>query len=82
MERKRLSKALAAAGIASRRASEELIFEGRVQVNGETIRLPQYHIDWKSDQITVDGQAVKKEEKKVYCCDYLNFIGLIKFFLN
>src|SRR3989344_1934711 len=66
MERKRLSKALAAAGIASRRASEELIFEGRVQVNGETIRLPQYHIDWKSDQITVDGQAVKKEEKKVY----------------
>ncbi|MDE3048054.1 MAG: rRNA pseudouridine synthase, partial [Verrucomicrobiota bacterium] len=33
MGKKRLSKALAAAGIASRRACEELIFEGRVQVN-------------------------------------------------
>lgn len=66
MERKRLSKALAAAGIASRRASEELIFAGRVQVNGETIKLPQHHIDWEVDQIAVDGEIVRKEQKKVY----------------
>jgi 23S rRNA pseudouridine2605 synthase len=66
MEKKRLSKALAAAGIASRRACEELIFEGRVQVNGETIKLPQHHIDWKMDQIKVDGESVQKEQKKVY----------------
>jgi 23S rRNA pseudouridine2605 synthase len=66
MEKKRLSKALAAAGIASRRAAEELIFGGHVQVNGETILLPQHHIDWKSDRITVDGQGVRAEQKKIY----------------
>jgi 23S rRNA pseudouridine2605 synthase len=66
MEKKRLSKALAAAGIASRRAAEEIIFAGRVQVNGETIKLPQHHVCWETDKIVVDGAAVKKEEKKVY----------------
>lgn len=66
MEKKRLSKALAAAGIASRRACEELIFAGRVQVNGETIKLPQHHIDWDLDDISVDGEAVKQEQKKIY----------------
>ncbi|PIS02256.1 MAG: rRNA pseudouridine synthase [Chlamydiae bacterium CG10_big_fil_rev_8_21_14_0_10_42_34] len=66
MEKKRLSKALAAAGIASRRACEELIFAGRVQVNGETIKLPQHHVNWSSDRISVDGQSVKSEQKKFY----------------
>lgn len=66
MEKKRLSKALAAAGVASRRACEELIFEGRVQVNGETIKLPQHHVDWENDRITVDGETLKAEEKKLY----------------
>ena len=66
MEKKRLSKALAAAGVASRRACEELIFAGRVQVNGVTIKLPQHHVDWKVDRIVVDGEAVRKEQKKVY----------------
>lgn len=66
MEKKRLSKALAAAGIASRRACEELIFAGRVQVNGETIKLPQHHVDWETDRIAVDGEIVRSEQKKVY----------------
>jgi len=66
MEKKRLSKALAAAGISSRRAAEELIFAGRVQVNGETVKLPQHHVDWNTDRITVDGGTVKAEQKKVY----------------
>jgi len=66
MEKKRLSKALAAAGIASRRACEEIIFAGRVQVNGVTIKLPQHHVDWHNDRIIVDGESVKKEEKKLY----------------
>ena len=66
MEKKRLSKALAAAGIASRRACEELIFGGRVQVNGVTIKLPQHHVDWDADRIVVDGQTVKAEQKKNY----------------
>ena len=66
MEKKRLSKALAAAGIASRRACEELIFGGRVQVNGVTIKRPQHHVDWDADRIVVDGQTVKAEQKKNY----------------
>ena len=66
MEKKRLSKALAAAGVASRRACEEIIFEGRVQVNGETVMVPQTLVDWERDQILVDGSSVKGEQKKVY----------------
>lgn len=65
MEKKRLSKALAAAGIASRRACEEIIFEGRVQVNGETVRVPQTMVDLETDRVQVDGSVVKSEQKKV-----------------
>ncbi len=66
MEKKRLSKALAAAGIASRRACEELIFMGRVQVNGDTVKIPQTLVDWENDRIMLDGASVKGEHKKVY----------------
>ncbi len=64
--KKRLSKALAAAGIASRRTSEEIIFDGRVTVNGEVVLLPQTLVDLKVDEILVDGEPVTKEEPKVY----------------
>ncbi len=63
---KRLSKALAAAGVASRRAAEELIFEGRVKVNGQVVHLPQTLVDWEKDNILVDEAPIKGEEKKVY----------------
>src|SRR5271169_5148464 len=64
--KKRLSKALAAAGIASRRAAEEIIFEGRVKVNGAVVKVPQTLVDWDSDAIVVDGEPINGEEKKVY----------------
>ncbi len=64
--KKRLSKALAGVGIASRRASEEIIFAGRVTVNGEVVLLPQTLVDLKVDEIQVDGESVTKEEPKVY----------------
>ncbi len=66
MEKKRLSKALAAAGIASRRACEEIIFEGRVRVNGETVKIPQTLVDWSNDRILVDEMPVSSEQEKVY----------------
>src|SRR6185503_7782309 len=66
MERKRLSKVLAAAGIASRRACEELIFQGRVKVNGVVAMLPQTMVCLDTDAVQVDGQAVQSEEKKFY----------------
>jgi 23S rRNA pseudouridine2605 synthase len=64
--KKRLSKALAAAGIASRRAAEEVIFEGRVKVNGQVVKVPQTLVDWESDVILVDEHPLQGEEKKVY----------------
>ncbi len=64
--KKRLSKALAAAGIASRRASEEIIAEGRVQVNGEVAIHPYTPVDLSVDEVYVDGKRIGKEEKKVY----------------
>jgi 23S rRNA pseudouridine2605 synthase len=70
MEKKRLSKALAAAGIASRRACEEIIFMGRVQVNGATVKVPQTLVDWSADKITVDGSSVQGEQRKI--CYMLN----------
>lgn len=63
---KRLSKALAAAGVASRRACEELIFEGKVSVNGEVVLIPQTLVSWEKDDISVDGEPVKREQEKVY----------------
>lgn len=54
----RLSKALAKAGISSRRRAEELIFAGLVQVNGETIRLPQFIVDPAIDIIEYKNRAI------------------------
>jgi len=64
--KKRISKALAAAGVASRRACEQLIFEGRVQLNGETVLEPFTLVDLEKDRLTVDGKVIHREEKKVY----------------
>lgn len=61
----RLSKFLAGAGVASRRTCEEIIFAGRVAVNGVITVLPQTLVDHE-DLITVDGKSVMPEDKKVY----------------
>lgn len=66
MSQQRLSKVLAACGIASRRKCEELIFEGRVKVNGEIILVPQTLVDLASDKIEVQGQRIASIESKVY----------------
>lgn len=63
----RLSKVLAAAGVASRRSSEELIFEGRVTVNGSLCNTPQTRVDPLRDIIYVNGNRLpKKLPPKVY----------------
>lgn len=62
----RLSKVLASSGIASRRAAEELIFNGKVKVNGEVVRIPQTIVDTDSDKIMVHNQPVKLQERKLY----------------
>lgn len=64
--KKRLSKVLAAAGVASRRKCEELIFEGKVTVNGGVALLPQTMVNLDCDEILLEGKKIQKEEKKFY----------------
>lgn len=66
MTEERLQKYLASAGVASRRASETMIQEGRVAVNGKVIRELGTKIVPGKDQVTVDGKPVQPEEKLVY----------------
>lgn len=66
MTAQRLSKVLAACGIASRRKCEELIFKGVVTVNGEIVRVPETHVDITKDKIKVSGKPVALNEVKVY----------------
>lgn len=61
----RLQKFLADAGVASRRTGEQLILDGRVAVNGQTVRLLGSKVDPGHDRITVDGKAVRPK-KLVY----------------
>ncbi|MEX2325069.1 MAG: pseudouridine synthase [Nitriliruptoraceae bacterium] len=65
MSEQRLQKVLAAAGIASRRASEELIAQGRVTVNGEVASLGQ-KVDSASDVVAVDGERINVDPDRVY----------------
>lgn len=53
----RIQRALARAGVASRRKAEELIVAGRVRVNGEIAQTGQI-VDPDKDKITVDGKPV------------------------
>ena len=50
----RIQRALARAGVASRRRAEELIAAGRVTVNGDVARIGQ-SVDPARDRILVDG---------------------------
>lgn len=54
----RLQKVLARAGMGSRRACEELIAQGRVDVNGETVLEQGRRVDPVKDEIKVDGLTV------------------------
>lgn len=62
----RLQKYLADCGVASRRASEELIKSGRVAVNGEIVREMGVIVDETTDEIMFDGQVVTPVNKKIY----------------
>lgn len=60
----RLAKYLAHAGVASRRAAEEIVRCGRVSVEGETVLDPARDVDEGSD-VRVDGRAVGGTEERV-----------------
>jgi pseudouridine synthase len=62
----RLQKILSGAGIASRRAAETLITQGRVSVNGRTVTTLGTKADPARDDIRVDGRRVKGPERLRY----------------
>ena len=64
-EPQRIQKVLAHAGIASRRAVEEMIEAGRVKVNGSRARLGQ-RIDPAKDAVEVDGSRVPLQHELRY----------------
>ena len=61
----RLQKFLADAGVASRRAGEQFILEGRVSVNGQTVRLLGSKVDPLHDHVAVEGKLLHTK-KLVY----------------
>ncbi|HWY76708.1 MAG TPA: pseudouridine synthase [Verrucomicrobiae bacterium] len=59
----RLQKFLAEAGVASRRASEQIILAGRVEVNGRSVRELGTKVDPARDRVTCDGTQVRPKRK-------------------
>lgn len=70
MSEERLQKIISTAGVASRRAAEELITQGRVEVNGKTVRTLGTKADLERDEIKVDGRRIKAQKRKRYILLY------------
>mmetsp|Transcript_7581 Transcript_7581/g.27881 ORF Transcript_7581/g.27881 Transcript_7581/m.27881 type:complete len:319 (+) Transcript_7581:725-1681(+) len=66
LEGMRLAKALAHAGVASRRKCEEMIFDGLISVNGQTCTLPQTRVHPGKDEISVDGTPLQRGRARKY----------------
>jgi 23S rRNA pseudouridine2605 synthase len=66
----RLNKLLSTAGIASRRAADELIRQGRVQINGRVVTTLGTRADLAHDDIRVDGRRVRSAPTRRYILLY------------
>ena len=62
----RLQKYLASCGVASRRAAEKMITEGRISVNGTVVTELGTQVDENADTVQVDGETVRPEAEKHY----------------
>ena len=62
----RLQKYMAHCGVAPRRKCEEIIKQGRVRVNGETVMEPGMIVDPEKDSVIVDGKPIFPETRQIY----------------
>ena len=62
----RLNKFIASNGVSSRRKVDELIEQGRVTVNGNTISELGFKIDPDNDKVQLDGENIRTSVKKIY----------------
>lgn len=62
----RLQKVLASAGIASRRHCEEYIRDGRVTVDGKTVKELGIKVDPRTQKVCLDGEPVKHQKKQYF----------------
>jgi 23S rRNA pseudouridine2605 synthase len=70
MPEERLQKIIARAGIASRRAAETYIVEGRVQVNGRVVRTLGSTADPRRDRVELSGYGLLQSEPMAYLAVY------------
>lgn len=66
MSEVRIQKYLSAAGVCSRRKAESYMRQGRVRVNGSTVKEPGTKIDPEKDRVEVDGRLVSVPTEKIY----------------
>jgi pseudouridine synthase len=66
----RLNKLLSAAGVASRRAADELIRQGRVAINGRVVTVLGTQADPARDDVRVDGRRVRATAARRYVLLY------------
>lgn len=64
--RLRLDKFLADMGMGTRSEVKKAVRKGRVQVNAQTVREPEYKVDTEEDQILFDGRQTKYQEYEYY----------------
>jgi pseudouridine synthase len=62
----RLNKLLSLLGVASRRTADELIAQGRVEINGRVVERPGVQADPETDEIKVDGRRLKAAPARRY----------------
>ena len=66
MAEMRLQKYLAEAGVASRRACEALILDGRVSIDGVQIKILGTKVDPENSTVEVDGETITVKKSKTY----------------
>ena len=64
--KERLQKVMSNCGVASRRASEQLMLAGKVRVNGVVVRELGTKVDLDKDMILVDGKRLEAEKKRYF----------------